>query len=403
MDFEVLILGTDPNSYYMSRCCYEAFHKKPYVIGRSPLSFTTYSNILNVSYEEDIWSEEGFLRVLDKFAKEHKSKIILISTNETYTEFVSANKEKLNKRYIFNFPDTEVIKSLTNKENFYKTYQNSKLTFPNTIYYDCTKKSKIPDNLTYPIVLKPANVVLYNHISFAGKKKIYKIESYDELKRVVNLIKENGYNDKLIMQEFIPGGDDALFDAVLYVNTKGKCEFMTFAQIGLQERTSNMVGNAAVLINGFNTTKGDVKKEVKILKEFMEGINYRGFAEVDLKYDIRDNTFKVLEINARQGRSSYYVAALGKNLVKTIVDDCLNNKEYKFELLDKKVMLSFVPKGIIKKYVTNQEFKSVALSLWKNVIKPMDAPCDKNFKRFLMLRKRWFNYYKEYKNSYWRS
>ena len=191
---------------------YEAFHKNPYVIGRSPLSFTTYSNILNVSYEEDIWSEEGFLRVLDKFAKEHKSKIILISTNETYTEFVSANKEKLNKRYIFNFPDTEVIKSLTNKENFYKTYQNSKLTFPNTIYYDCTKKSKIPDNLTYPIVLKPANVVLYNHISFAGKKKIYKIESYDELKRVVNLIKENGYNDKLIMQEFIPGGDDALLD-----------------------------------------------------------------------------------------------------------------------------------------------------------------------------------------------
>jgi len=123
MDFEVLILGTDPNSYYMSRCCYEAFHKKPYVIGRSPLSFTTYSNILNVSYEEDIWSEEGFLRVLDKFAKEHNSKIILISTNETYTEFVSANKEKLNKRYIFNFPDTEVIKSLTNKENFYKTYR----------------------------------------------------------------------------------------------------------------------------------------------------------------------------------------------------------------------------------------------------------------------------------------
>ena len=402
MDFEVLILGTDPNAYYMSRCCYEAFHKKPYVIGKSPLSFTTYSNILNVSYESDIWSEEGFLRILEKFANEHKGKIVLISTNETYTEFVSANKEKLKDRYVFNFPSPEVIKSLTNKENFHKTYQDSKLSFPSTFYYDCKKKVKVPEDLTYPVVLKPANVVIYNHISFDGKKKIYKIESYEELNKTINLIKENGYNDKLIIQEFIPGGDDALFDAVLYVNTKGKCEFMTFAQIGLQERTSSMVGNAAVLINGFNT-KGDVKKEVKILKEFMESINYRGFAEVDMKYDVRDNTFKILEINARQGRSSYYVAALGKNLVKTITDDCLNNKEHKFEFLDEKLMLSFVPRGIIKKYITNEEFKKEALKLWKNVVKPMDAPSDRNFKRFLMLRKRWFNYYKEYKNSYWRS
>ena len=230
-----------------------------------------------------------------------------------------------------------------------------------------------------------------------------KLSSRKELESTINIIKNSGYDAKLIIQEFIPGGDDALFDAVLYVNTKGKCEFMTFAQIGLQERTSNMVGNAAVLINGFNTTCGDVKKEITLLKEFMESINYRGFAEVDMKYDIRDNTFKVLEINARQGRSSYYVAALGKNLVKTIVDDTINGKEHEFRILDKEVMLSFVPKGIIKKYITNEKFKRKTLELWPRVVKPMACPQDKNFKRFLMLRKRWFNYYKEYKNSYWRS
>lgn len=402
MDFEVLILGTDPNSYYMARCTYEAYHKKPYVIGRKPLSFTTYSNILNVSYDERLWDEEGFLEVLREFQNKHEGKIVLISTNETYTEFASKNKKELEEHYIFNFPSNEVITSLTNKENFYKTYKNSKLTFPKTYYYDCTKKDKIPNDLSYPIVLKPANVVIYNHITFEGKKKIFKIKNKEELNKTIQIIKNSGYDDKLIIQEFIPGGDDALFDAVLYVNTKGKCEFMTFAQIGLQERTSNMVGNAAVLINGFNTTKGDVKKEVEILKEFMESINYRGFAEVDMKYDSRDNTFKVLEINARQGRSSYYVAALGKNLVKTIVDDCLNGKEDDFSLLDKEVMLSFVPKGIIKKYITNEEFKKKVLELWPRVVKPMDSRLDKNFKRFLMLRKRWFSYYKEYKNSYWK-
>ncbi len=401
MNLEVLILGSDPNAYYMARCCYEFLKKKPYLIGRAPLSFTSYSNILHITYEEDIWNEKGFLKILAKFKKEHNEPILLISTNETYTEFISKNQTKLAKDFLFNVPDLDVIMSLTNKENFYKKYANNKLSFPKTIYYNLDAKLDTT-NLTYPLVLKPSNVVTYNHLKFEGKNKIYKINNETELLNTLSLIKNGGYNDKVIIQEFIAGGDDNLFDAVLYVNTKGKVEFISFAQIGLQERTKSMVGNAAVLINGFNTIKGDVKKQVKILKEFMENINYRGFAEVDMKYDPKDNTFKVLEINARQGRSSYYVAKLGKNLVEVLVDDLINKKQHEFVFLDKKVLLSFVPKGIVKKYIQNEIFKKEALKMWKNVIKPMDAPCDKNFKRFLMLRKRWFNYYKEYKNSYWR-
>lgn len=402
MDFEVLILGTDPNAYYMARCCYEAYHKKAYLIGKDRLAFTKFSNILNVRYEDGMWEKEKFLHILNSFAEEHKGKkIVLISTNETYAEFISESKDKLSKQFVYNYPSVDVIKSLTNKETFYKTYQNSCLKFPKTVYFDCTKDKKIP-SMTYPIVLKPANVVMYNHLKFEGKNKIYKLNDEEELKNVLGLIKSGGYTDKLIIQEFIPGDDSNLFDAVVYVNTKKEVEFISFAQIGLQERTKSMVGNAAVLINGLNTTNGNVEEMAKDIKKFMESIDYQGFAEVDMKYDVRDNTFKVLEINARQGRCSYYVAALGKNLVQVLVDDVLNNVQNEYEFLDKKVLLSFVPKGIVKKYITNKEFKSEALKMWKHVIKPMDAKCDKNFKRFLLLRKRWFHYYKEYKNGYWK-
>lgn len=403
MDFEVLILGTDPNAYYMARCAYEAYNKKAYLIGKEKLAFTKFSDILNVSYEANMWDEKEFLNILDRFQKKHHDKkIILISTNETYVEFISKNKEKIHKNYIFNYPNVDVIKSLTNKENFYKTYENSNILFPKTIYFDCVKSKNDFKNFVYPIIVKPANVVEFNHIRFEGKNKIYKVNSEEELIEVIENIKNGGYKDRLIIQEFVPGDDSNLFDAVVYVNTKGKVEFMSFAQIGLQERTKSMVGNAAVLINGFNTTEGDILKQSKEIKKFMEKIGYRGFAEIDMKYDIRDNTFKVLEINARQGRSSYYVAALGKNLVKTIVDDCLYDEQHKYEFLSEKVLLSFVPKGIIKKYIDNKLFKKEALKMWKHVVKPMDAPSDRNFKRFLLLRKRWFNYYKEYKNSYWK-
>ena len=146
-------------------------------------------------------------------------------------------------------------------------------------------------------------------------------------------------------------------------------------------------------------------KQIKDIVKFMESIGYKGFAEIDMKYDARDNKFKVLEINARQGRCSYYLTPLGYNLIKVMADDIIFDEQKEFKVLKEKVLLSFVPKGIIKKYCKNNpRFRQEALLLWKKkkLVKPMDCKYDKNFLRFLQLRKRWFNYYKEYKNSYWK-
>ena len=405
MDFFVLILGTDANAYYMARCCYEEYKIKPHLIGQRRLAFTKFSDILTIEYCPDFWKEETFLEVINNYAKNSEyKKILLVSTNETYTEYISKNKEKLNKKFVYNLPSIEIIKTLTNKENFYKTYENSELTFPKTIYFDA-KKDKIESiKIQFPLVLKPANVVKYNHVDFVGKNKIYKIDNQSELEKTINIIKNSEYDDRLIIQEFIPGDDSYLFDSVVYADKNSKCKIISFAQIGMQERTKSMVGNAALLINGFNTFDGNVDKQINNINSFIEKIGYMGFAEIDMKYDYRDKIFKVLEINARQGRCSYYLTPLGCNLVKTMVDDVIKNKDIEKKVLTEKVLLTFVPKGIIKKYCTNKKLKKEALKLWKkgNVVKPMECKLDKNFKRFLMLRKRWLHYYKEYKNSYWK-
>jgi len=405
MNYEIVILGSDANAYYMARCAHEYTGLKPHLLAINPLSFTKYTNILTISYHDELWTEEGFLKIVNQYAeKSAYDKILLISTNETYTEFIAKLNDKLNQKLFYNKISFDLLHTLTNKELFYKTYKKSVLKFPETFYFDCKKSKLLPSTISYPMVLKPANVVMYNHLKFEGKHKIYRIENENELKNTIDLIKNNGYTDRLIIQEYIPGGDDCLFDSVVYVSKKHEVKLISFAQIGLQERTKTMVGNAAVLINGFQTKTGNVEKMVKEIKAFMESIDYSGFAEIDMKYDSRDNTFKVLEINARQGRCSYYITPLGANLVETMVNDLILEKELEYRFLDEEVLLSFVPKGIIKKYITDEEFKHKALELWKKkkIVKPMIYKEDRSFLRFLMLRKRLWNYYKEYKNSYWR-
>ena len=56
----------------MARCCYEAYKKKAYLIGRDRLAFTKFSNILHVTYEEKIWEKDTFFEILENFAKEHQ-------------------------------------------------------------------------------------------------------------------------------------------------------------------------------------------------------------------------------------------------------------------------------------------------------------------------------------------
>lgn len=404
MNFEVLILGSDVNAYYMARCTHEAFNKKAYLLANRKMAFTAYSTILNIIYNSKIWEEEYFLKALDEFANNHKDKkILLISSNETYAEFIVKNKDKLSKQYVYNYPSLNIIKSLIDKEQFYKTYKDSNLIFPKTLYYDVVSDKKINIEFEFPVILKPADVVSYGHIDFEGKNKIYKIETEVELHDIVNKIKQSGYQGTLIIQEYIPGDDSYLFDSVVYADKKGKVKLISFAQIGLQEHTKHMVGNAAVLINGYNAYDGNVTEMVEDIKKFMEKIKYQGFAEFDLKYDARDKKFKVLEINARQGRSSYYLTGLGYNLVEVLVKDLILNEEMDYQFLDKKVLLSFVPKTIIKNYVCNNSFKTEALKLWNkgNIIRPLFYNKESNLKRKIILYKKQFDYIKDYKNGYW--
>lgn len=402
MDFILLIVGMDANAYYMARCYHEKYNKKAYLIGKNPIWFTSLSKIVNPKYYPDMWNEQEFLKVLDSFYEEHKSeKILLVSATENYITMISKNRERLKDKFFFNYPNKELIDIITNKELFYSTYvDNDIIDIPKTTYYNCSKEEDIKIEFMYPIIVKPADVVSYRQMEFEGKKKIYKLSSEHELIETINCIKKGGYKDTLIIQEYIPGDDSYLFDSVIYSDRNAKVKRITLAQIGLQEHAYNLVGNAAVLINGYNQFN-NTQEILDKIKRFAETIGYTGFAEFDLKYDIRDHKFKVLEINPRQGRSSYYLTGAGCNLVEILVQDLILNETLDYRCLDKEIMLSYVPKKIVKKYIVNEEYKKKALSLWNNSVNPIKYSKDNSLYRKYTLLKKDLRYYKDYKNGYW--
>lgn len=391
----------------MARCYHELYHKKANVIGRKAIGVVSYSDIICFQEVPDFETKEGFVRTLNKYAKERKEeKIVLIGTSDELVRLIIENQDMLDKKYVHNYPTLEILNQVLVKDKFYEEFKDSGLEMPKTYVYECSKGQTIEDkeieNFLYPLIVKPGNNIEYHNHRFEGMYKVYKVSSKDELLEVIQKIEASGYQANLVIQEFIPGDDCALFDSIFYCGKDKKVKLMTFAQIGLQERNPTGIGNCTFLVNGFDE-HGYKEEIVYHLKEFMEKIGYQGFAEFDLKYDHRDGKYKVLEINPRQARSSYYLTACGHNLVKYLIDDLIYHKDMKVTLMKEEMVLSFVPKSVIKKYVTSEKLRKEALELikQKKIVNPLKYKEDRDIRRRLYLIMKDINYKKKYKTLSW--
>ena len=401
-DFDVLLIGTDINAYYMARNFYEEYGVISNIIGKVRMNFTSMSLICNVFIEPNLWNKEVFKKVLSNFGKSRNKKIVLVGTNDTYVRMIVENAEFLSKWYAFNYVNIETLDSLLLKDNFYNQYKNYQINIPKTYNYQCRVHMVLDlqeiNKFEFPLIIKPSNSVRWAECKFQNQAKVYKVNHIEGIQKVINAAEASGYDGELLIQEYIEGDDTHLFDSVFYCHTDGTPLLQSFAQIGLQEQSPTGVGNCTVLINGYNQWNNThlIKDE---LKKFLIDINYRGIAEFDLKYDANRKKFYVLEINPRQARSSYYLTACGYNLAKYLVEDLLLGNKSEFVFISQEIALTFVPIPLAKKYIKNSKYVDKLLSLFKQgkLVNPLHYRIDNAIKRRIWLAAYYYKYFKKYK------
>lgn len=391
--FLPIILGTDANAYGIARSFNDKYNIKSLAIGTFPLRETKDSKIIDVKIVKNLTDENIFLNTLLEIGKTYKQKydyLILLSCAEWYTNPIVNNMEELSKYFVLPFMNKELKDKLEDKESFYNICEKYNLDYPKT--YIVTKENQNNINLPfeYPIALKPSNSTLYSQINFDGKEKSYKIKNEQELNNTVNKIFNAGYNGHIIVQDFIPGSDDTMYVLNCYSNSKGKVKMMCLGRCILEEHTPYGIGNYRAIISEGN------KEIYEKIKNFLEDIKYVGFSNFDFKYDYRDNTYKLFEINIRQGRSSYFTTATGLNMAKYIVEDFVLNINKETEYNYNKFLWLHTPKNILKKYIYNKDVLNEANNLIK---RKKYAYTLKNPKDNSLIRNFWINriYNKDYK------
>ena len=401
LPFIPVIVGTEINSYNLAISFREQYGIHPVLVGRGELSFTKWSNIPRVvEIFPNLGEREAFADILIQVAEQYKEdgkQLLLVGTNDLYVRLIIEHQEQLRRYYTFNYIEEPLMNDLLVKKNFYALCEKHGVDIPATHFHSCQTDAPFEGDVTFPVIVKPSNGVLYYKNPFPNMQKVYKVDSYDEINEVVTTIRESGYDADLIIQDYIPGDDTYMWDSVVYVSSKGKPQLVTFAQVVLQEHELTAIGNYTALITRYN------EKMMKVLQQFLEEVGYVGFANFDLKYDPRDGTFKVFEVNIRQGRSSYYITSCGHNMAKYLVDDLIYNVDKPLTYLDEEHLFTVVPKYVLKNFVKDDEVRADVRRLLKEgkYRNPLFYKRDRHIKRKFFMMARQVNYVRKYRNSEW--
>ncbi len=396
-EFIPIILGNDINTYSVARAFYEEYGIKSIGLGKYRSGPGNNSRIIDFYADENMDNQEVFKKTIDSFSHGLKDKkLILLACGDSYAELIIKNKYDFKENVIVPYIDEPLMKDLIKKSKFYDMCEKHGLDYPKTFIHNKEMGEDFVMEFDFPVILKPSNSITYWESGFTGQKKVYKLYSREELDKVLNSIYSSGYDDSLIIQEFIPGEDTNLRIMITFSGKDKKVKLMALAHVMMEERTPHGIGNSAMQINEYNLDLS------LMLKDFLEKIGYEGFGTFDVKFDERDNKFKVLEINLRQGRSNYYVTGTGYNIAKYVVDSYVYDKEQEFTVADKEKLWTVVPVGLAYKYIKDRKYAEKIKELVKEnkVINPLFLKEDNNIKRLLFLCKNHYGHYIKFGKYY---
>lgn len=236
---------------------------------------------------------------------------VLIPTSDELSVFVAEYSRQLNKYFLFPKIEPALVKGLVSKEEMYKIANKHGIPTASTLFpRNLDDVLAFAEGITFPVMLKGIHG---NRLYAKTGKKMAIVNSKDELTENYRLL-EDPDSPNLMIQEYIPGGDDQVYIFNGYFNEES--EYLA-AFTGYKVRQFPIHLGCASL--GECTWNEDV---ARITIKFMKDLGYRGILDIGYRLDPRNGRYKVLDINPRVGQAfRLFVAENGMDVVRALYLD----------------------------------------------------------------------------------
>jgi predicted ATP-grasp superfamily ATP-dependent carboligase len=215
---------------------------------------------------------------------------LLIPTNDETALFVAQNAEQLQRSFQFSVNPLETVWALYNKREMYLLAKRLLIPTAETVFPKSRKDVvELCEKLQFPVMLKASDNIT---ISRRTGKKMVIVQTRSELIANYDAM-EDCSSPGLMIQEYIPGDDGSVWMFNGYFDENSECLFgITGKKI---HQTPVYTGMTAL---GVCLPNPDVESATKRL---VKAVGYRGILDIGYRYDPRDSSYKLLDVNPRLG------------------------------------------------------------------------------------------------------
>ena len=222
-------------------------------------------------------------------AAEQSAPPVLYVAGDTYIDFVAENHERLRERFIL--PDSmcpEVSSLLMDKSTFYARAQQLEQQLPLTFFPRSEPEAEQAARaLRYPAIVKPAHGHLFRRQ--LGGEKLVEVEGAEALIEWWRRFRDWG--GESVLQEAIPGPESNIFVGGLYVDRDGLCRALFTARKTRQYPP--MYGSGSYMESCWSDEIAGLSRDL------VSALGYTGICGTEYKWDPRDESWKLIELNPR--------------------------------------------------------------------------------------------------------
>ncbi len=241
------------------------------------------------------YDEEGFLRDLLAVGRQLPQRALLLPSNDDYVDMLPRHRDVLDEWFILQQPSPERMRALGDKEQQFRAAWRAGVDTPTTAFVSGPDDLETAaDKVPFPAILKPSVPLAFRRRTGA---KVITVRTRDDLAAAYERARDYG---TLLLQEFVPGGDDELYNYGSYLNARSE-PLAQFTRLKIRQHPRTF----GEIRFGESVWVPEVADSgLRLLQE----LDYHGISGVEFKRDSRDGRYKLMEINARSTIISHTLA-----------------------------------------------------------------------------------------------
>ena len=181
--------------------------------------------------------------------------------------------------------DLGVVERLRRKDLLRAEAERAGIPLPGTIAPESEDDIRLAE-LRPPYLVKP---VTGQEFAYTFGAKLWAADTVEEAAAAWSRAREHGF--ETVVQELIPGSQERIYSLFTYIGRSGE---PLANVVGRKLRQGPLrFGTSAIFVVDFD------ERVLELGLRLLTTAGYRGFAQVELAHDARDDSFRLLEVNTR--------------------------------------------------------------------------------------------------------